>query len=231
MNRPLAAMIALLLSLLFCLPCQAQPRSKTPDEIKAAAELQKLFPDRPVEVTIDENTRTGEASGVSGESRGENAAFNQDTTPPGMNLGGDSATGGGGKAGGIASIVGNDMLRILVLILGGLYLAAAAVAVYFRWNLPRGPIVLGVTGLALIVLSNYLTVLVLGLMVMLTYLIVNSLLDGREKTRFKEALRAVAAGVADLRPDAQAPVLESIGAHSDEADKATIKKIKKDDDL
>lgn len=209
----------------------AQPvKSMTPAEVRAI--IDNLPPGYGIELESVTSSKSGKASGTSGDAAGDGTSLNIDGSAPTLSLDGTgSGVGGGGKAAGWANLAGDKGVRLMAFILGALCLAGAAASVAMKWGIPRLPIALGVLGLGLIACGFYPALLLWALGLAALAMLAHLLLAEKGGTRTLEALRAVTAGVNDLPPETRHTAQKAIRKHADKADKATIRRIKEIDDL
>jgi hypothetical protein len=175
---------------------------------------------------------TATGTGASIDARGNEAAADHDASAPTSQL----STGIGGASGGTLrsriTAIGGDPKGMAILGVGIALLLAAGAALYF--GLRRAAIFLGIGGAGFIVAAllpawAWIVLAAVALIGGGVYLWAEY--GGR---RSHEALRAVAAGVADTKknaPETYAMVKERIAAHADAADVRTIAKVKMEDRL
>lgn len=171
---------------------------------------------------------TGDASGASAQASGD-GKITQDlqTGAPNLNLG-DGIAGSGGEldsslsASGSVKTWGVWFVGVLVLLAAGglLYIGQA-----------RAALIAGGLGVGLIAVGFFPSLLLWALLAAVAILAGVWFWSAKTGKSFKEALRAVAAGVESLSDSSQAVVKSSIESHADDKDKAIIKKIKREDGL
>lgn len=215
--------LPLCLCLLLSPPALAQQGS--PEDI--IAQLKSLPPGTTVEIVTESVTGTG----VGVTAQGEKIDSTLQTGAPSVKLPPASADGGGSES--RIKVWGSTVNpAVIVLAFGGLACWAGAVLCILRkWGLPRAPLVLGGAGLAFFVAALWPAIVAYLAGLLALGGLVAYLFSERGSTRFREALRAVTAGVAAAPDDIQSAVKAEIGKHADDADKATIKRLKKADDL
>lgn len=204
MRQPLPLLLVLLT--LLCRPSLAQHPPKTPAEIEAAARVQALFPGQPVHVVIDEDANSGAAVGVGGEAVGDNAQFNQNTTPPALQIGTNSGTGGGGEAGGKAKIVvGEKTLKLMVVGVGVLCLLGAGACMFLGFKVPRAPLTLGALGGGLIAVAFFPALIPIGLCAGILVMLVHLIVAERGTSKNEAISGAVIKGINDAETDTASP--------------------------
>lgn len=168
----------------------------------------------------------GEATGAGASATGDKLDQQIDSGAPTLNLPGVGKGSGGSVSGDVtASVAGISVFIILggLCVLGGI--ASFALQLY-----PRTGIGLLAVGGCLITVGLFpwlwWLLLAVGLIAVGLYLWAE-----RNGKSMHEAVRAVAAGIADLPGDLQNAAKDAIGRHADDRDKATIKAVKKADDL
>lgn len=168
----------------------------------------------------------GEATGAGASANGDKLDQKFDSGAPTLNLP-DVGKGSGGSVSGdsTASIAGISIFIILggLCVLGGV--ASFALQLY-----PRTGIGLLAIGGCLIAVGIFpwlwWLLLAVGLIAVGLYLWAE-----RHGKSMHEAVRAVTAGISDLPGDLQSAAKAAIARHADDRDKATIKAVKKADDL
>jgi len=183
------------------------------------------------EVTIAEpgvvkSRVTGTATGAGASATGDKLDQQFDSGAPTLNLPGVGKGSGGSASGDMtASIAGISVFIILggLCVLGGI--ASFALQLY-----PRTGIGLIAVGGCLIAVGLFpwlwWLLLVAGVLALALYIWAE-----RHGKSMHEAVRAVTAGISDLPGDLQSAAKAAIGRHADARDKATIKAVKRSDDL
>lgn len=168
----------------------------------------------------------GTATGAGASATGDKLDQKFDSGAPTLNLPGIGKGSGGTASGDMtASIAGISVFIILgsLCLLGGI--ASFALQLY-----PRTGVGLIAVGGCLIAVGIFpwlwWLLLVVGVLALILYIWAE-----RHGKSMHEAVRAVAAGISDLPGDVQSIAKAAIGRHADARDKATIKSVKRDDDL
>lgn len=168
----------------------------------------------------------GEATGAGASATGDKLDQKIDSGAPTLNLPGVGKGSGGSVSGdSTASIAGVSIFIILggLCVLGGV--ASFALQLYPRTGI--GLLAIGGCFIAVGIFPWLLWLLVgAGVVAVLLYLWAE-----RHGKSMHEAVRAVTAGISDLPGDLQNAAKAAIGRHADDRDKATIKSVKKADDL
>jgi len=167
------------------------------------------------------------ATGVGTSATGEKVNQRAETESPNVTFDGMTASGGAAKSsnkgeGSDGSAWSNPLLWAGVACILG-----AAAALYFGLRL-AAVIALG-TGLLLIAIVVYPMILLWAVAAIVVIGGVLYLRAEGNAMKFKESLRAVVAGVADAAPEVQVQVQQRVASHASEADKATIRKVRKQD--
>lgn len=235
----IAAVLALLVASSVCF-AQERTATLTPEEAKAL--IDNLQPGEKRRIAIREENAVGVGAGLS--TNADNAdikGFN--SSAPAANAGsqGSGATGGSLEAS-LSVFSGKDIVWPFVI-------AGGAGIAFGIWRLRSGKLHDGVTaigvGATLVVIGLWPEVLAWAVLAGVAVLgygwWANSRTAGKATTKandaeekFKrayEAARAVVGGVASLPADIQAAVKAEIAKQADDADKAVIKKIKREDGL
>lgn len=168
----------------------------------------------------------GTATGAGASATGDKLDQQFDSGAPTLNLPGVGKGSGGSASGDMtASIAGISVFIILggLCVLGGI--ASFALQLYPRTSI--GLIAVGGCFIA-VGLFPWLwwLLLVAGVLALALYIWAE-----RHGKSMHEAVRAVTAGISDLPSDLQSAAKAAIGRHADARDKATIKSIKRADDL
>lgn len=214
----------------FASVCPAQ--QQTPEEVLRY--INSLPPGTPIEIEHSTTTQKAAGQGASAQATGDKLDQKIDSDAPAVTLPGVTSTGGSTSASTLAAIYSNFWLRLIVGLLG------AAIAGLGVWGIYRGQPLKSTTGLigtglALGASAIFIDFALILLSAIGLYNAGSLFLTGEHvvKTaetalRFKEALRAVAVGVSKKgTPD----LLAEISSHASDEDKATIKEIKREDDL
>lgn len=208
--------------------CHAQ---QTNDEV--IKYLKSLPPGTPVEIQTSTTEQTADGQGASGQSTGDKATQTIDSGAPTVALPGVAANGGATHATQTAEVTHALWFRIIVGAIGLLIAAAGALGLYFGHALRAGAgtIAIGLGLAAAALWPDFALFVLLGVAI---YGAVSLWTTGDLAAKFKEALRAVAAGVSDFsatNTPAASGLLTAIGNHADATDKTVIKAIRKADDL
>lgn len=225
-----------------CHYAAAQPApTMTPEQIAQWAHT--LPPGTQIEFEHVTSTEQAKGEGASLDASGDKANTDIDSSAPTAALsGGAKSSGGTAKGGANALNYQFNWLPILCWVAGVGCLAFAG------WQFKLGSIKnatsFGIVGAAFIAVGFFPGLLLIGLAGIAVWLLIQSGVltklasDTSQKAKAgelsNEALRAVAAGVSDLKdvdPVAHAKVLDLISRHADENDKATIKSVRRADDL
>lgn len=180
---------------------------------------------RPDGTTI---TKSGTATGTGTLATGEKVDQTTEAQPATITVDGITATGGGGnsRSKSTTSLTG---IASPLLWVGIACMLLAAVAVWRGWN---GMIIpaagAGVLFMALAYYPQLLLWGVLALAVIVGGPYVWQYVQGK---RAKEALRGVVAGVAATPPEVQVQVQAKVKEHTDQRDRATIRAVKKQDEI
>ena len=195
--------------------------------------LRSLPPGTPVEIQTSTTEQRADGQGASGTSTGDKATQTIDSTAPTVALPGVAASGGATHADQTAEVTHTLWFRILIGIIGLLIAAAGALGLYLGHALRAGAgtIAIGLGLAAAALWPDFALFVLLGVAV---YGAISLWTTGDLATKVKEALRAVAAGVSDFsgtNTPAAEKLLEDIAKHASATDKATIKAIRKADEL
>ena len=168
----------------------------------------------------------GTATGAGASATGDKLDQQFDSGAPTLNLPGVGKGSGGSASGDMtASVAGISVF----IILGGLCVLGGIVSFALQLY-PRTGIGLMAIGGCFIAVGLFpwlwWLLLVAGVGALLLYVWAE-----RNHKSMREAVRAVAAGIEDLPGEIKARAKEAIGSHADARDKATIKAIKRADDL
>lgn len=195
--------------------------------------LRSLPPGTPVEIQTSTTEQKADGQGASGQSTGDKANQTIDSTAPHVALPGVIANGGDTHAKQEASIEHALWFRILVGVVGLLIAAAGALGLYLGHALRAGAGTIAI-GIGLAAAALWVDFALFVLLGVAGYGAVSLWTTGTLAAKFKEALRAVAAGVsdfADADAAAAAKLREEIASHASEADKTTIKAVRTADNL
>ncbi len=236
-----------------CHYAAAQPApTMTPEQIVQWA--QTLPPGTQIEFEHVTASEKASGEGASLEASGDKANTDIDSSAPTAALSGGAKSSGGTAKGGASALQYQfSWLPILCWIAGVGCLAFAG------WQFKLGSIKnatsFAVVGAAFIAVGFFPALLLVGLAGIAVWLLIqsgvlskvatdnrklfinsasNAMVSESQAHENYEALRAVAAGVSDLKdvdPVAHAKVLGLIARHADENDKATIKAVRRADDL
>lgn len=176
----------------------------------------------------------GRGVGAAAIAEGDKLNENFNGSAPEVNLGADrSSRGGSADRQASASAVQvpplpwqNPLFWVGLLALGG-----AGASIYF--GLRRAAVICGVAGAGLLAAAFFPGLLLIVAAGAAVVLLLPYIRAEWEKNRSHEALRAVVAGVDDktVPPEAKAAVKAAIRSESTEMDKATIKAVKKADEV
>lgn len=225
--------LSFIIVLLACTLCRAQQPSKveldpaTKDTIK---QLLNIPPGQDIEFIHEQRRETAAGKGAGVDTSANEIAQTFNGSAPVVGLSGGGKAQGGDSDSTLKAKGAMPKYEQWLLIGGGLlFIVGAAVCAYLK--LSRAAIICGSFGAALIVAGLYplITVLLIGgaaLIVGGVY--IYSEYSGRSSG---EALRAVAAGVANAPAQAAAAVKAEISKQADDRDKRVIKAIKIKDGL
>lgn len=201
-----------------------------PTQAEIEAAIKKLSPGATIRWEYEANSAAGAGAGI--DAQGTEIDVAGKGSAPESKLDGVGSGKGGSHESTIHALsLDDNTLKLLVGGVGVLCLLGAGLCVYLRWSIPRAPIMLAVTGAALIVAAFFPGVVLFVLLAAVGGGVIYVLWSERNGTRASEALRAVVAGVSDVPSDIGESVRRSIKAHADAADKATIAKVKFKDGL
>lgn len=214
--------------------CFAQPRSpQTPAELKLADQARAMYPGQSVKVEIVEESATAQAQGVSGTATGDKASLEgQNMTPPTVSLPGATGAGGGGGMTATATTLSKpSTVRIICGVLAVACLIGAGASVALKWRIPTTPIKLACHAISFGVCAWFPGIAIAVFAFTTALDLIDTLLGSHLSTRATEALRAVVAGVADVPEEIGKAVRDSVKAHADPKDAATIAAVKYRDGL
>lgn len=175
-------------------------------------------------------TREGTATGASTSATGAKVNQKSETESPVVAFDGMTVSGGASQSSnngeGSGDLTGT---RSPLLWVGIACLLFAAVAVWQGW---KGIIIPAAgTGVVMLALAFYPWLLLWGVLALVAIVGGPYIWQYVQGFRAKEALRAVVAGVADAPPEVQMQVQDRVSAHADDSDKATIRKVRKRDNI
>lgn len=196
-----------------------------------------VTPDSPVVETVTrvetggETTTTiasGDASGASAQASGDGKiAQDLQTGAPVLNLG-EGVAGSGGEVDSQSSASAAPKTWG-VWGVGVLALLAAGGLLYL--GQPRAAMIAGGLGVGLIAVGFFPSLVLWALLAAIAVAVAAWFLSAKTGKSFKEALRAIAVGVETLPDDTRRMVKDAVAPHADDADKAVITKIKREDNL
>jgi hypothetical protein len=178
-------------------------------------------------------TERVDTQGPGGQSSGDAAAVKAEGEAPTAETPKIKTGGGKTKTSGSASIARSSAARWTVGIIGFLMLIGGAAGLYLRQPLKAaaGTAIIGIGLMAAAIWIDLAEYILAGLAL---YAAGSLWLTGWDAAKFREALRAVAAGVSDHVKDNPATgeaLLERIGSHAEERDKAVIREVRTKDRL
>lgn len=196
-----------------------------------------IAPDSPVVETVTRvetggQTTTvianGDAKGASAEATGDGKiAQDLQTGAPELNLG--EGIGGSGGEVDSSSSASAAPKTWGVWAVGVLVLLAAGGLLYL--GQPKAAIIAGGIGIGLIAVGFFPSLLLWVLLAAIAVAVAAWFWSAKSGKSFKEALRAVAAGVETLPAAVRSDVKKSIGNHAEASDRVVISKIKQEDSL
>lgn len=174
-------------------------------------------------------TREASSTGVGASATGDSVNQKTETESPTVTVDGIMASGGAAKSsnkgeGGTLTGASSPLLWV-----GIACLLFAAVAVWQGW---KGIIIPAAgAGVVLLAVAFYPSLLLWAVLALVLVVGGPYIWQYVQGFRAKEALRAVVAGVADAPPEVQFTVQERVRSHATEADRATIKSVRKADGI
>jgi hypothetical protein len=199
--------------------------------------VRPVAPDSPVVETVTRietggETRTviasGDAKGASAQASGDGKiAQDLQTGAPNLNLG-EGITGSGGEVDS-SSQASAAPKTWGVWAVGVLALLAAGGLLYL--GQPKAAIIAGGLGVGLIAVGFFPSLLLWALLIAAAVGIAAWVWSAKTGKSFKEAVRAITAGVETLPDDTRRMVKDAVAPHADDADKAVITRIKREDGL
>ncbi len=171
---------------------------------------------------------SGTANGASAEATGDGKiAQDLQTGAPNLNLG-EGVTGSGGEVDSTSQASAAPKTWG-VWAVGLLVLLAAGGLLYI--GQPKAAIIAGAIGIGLITAGFFPLLLLWVLLGAIALAVAAWFWSAKTGKSFKEAVRAVAAGIETLPDEAATLAKKAIASHADDSDKAVISRIKREDGL